>query len=488
MREHTRLLVFALMVAAVFTISPRELESAVTKLKTWSTGESLTAANLNSEFSNIYDNGEDLGWPATKAKDMDANAIQLDGDQDTTITADTDDQIDFAIGGADAVVFGHTSGNTGAAALFDSGAFTSTANTNIGRARVANSNALTVPAGTTSIAATLYLEEPNLVATGTITESATLYIEGAASEATTDYALIVDSGTARFDGTVQIGGTVDLNGNELIIDADADTSMTADSDDRLDIRIGGTDEVVMGLDGTNSSGAVTLDIRAMSSTANTNVSRLHVKSSNALTIPAGTTTIAAGTFLSEPNFTATGTITSAVNLYIADAPSEGGSNNYALWVDSGATQLDGTLAVEGNLTATLDISAATYSGAGVATQAEQETGTATDNVVVTGRQHFHQSAAKAWANFLVDGTLQDSYNVTSVAKDATGKWTVTWATDFADANYITVGNAESVVATSHNMLQFNTPAVGTVKIESLNGSSAASDPATGLYVAAFGDH
>ena len=35
--------------------------------------------------------------------------------------------------------------------------------------------------------------------------------------------------------------TVDVNGNELILDADADTSITADTDDTIDIKIGGSD-------------------------------------------------------------------------------------------------------------------------------------------------------------------------------------------------------------------------------------------------------
>ena len=41
----------------------------------------------------------------------------------------------------------------------------------------------------------------------------------------------------------------DINGDELILDADADTSITADTDDQIDIRIGGTDVVNI----TNSS-------------------------------------------------------------------------------------------------------------------------------------------------------------------------------------------------------------------------------------------
>lgn len=40
-----------------------------------------------------------------------------------------------------------------------------------------------------------------------------------------------------------IASSLDMNGNELILDADADTSITADTDDQIDFRIGGADEV-----------------------------------------------------------------------------------------------------------------------------------------------------------------------------------------------------------------------------------------------------
>ena len=66
----------------------------------------LTASDLNAEFNNILNNGEDLGWPATKAKDLNGFELILDADADTSITADTDDQIDFRIGGTDITVVG----------------------------------------------------------------------------------------------------------------------------------------------------------------------------------------------------------------------------------------------------------------------------------------------------------------------------------------------------------------------------------------------
>ncbi|HDZ38953.1 MAG TPA: hypothetical protein ENH62_11805 [Marinobacter sp.] len=70
-------------------------------MKTWIAGEVLSASDLNAEFNSILNNGEDLAWPATKAKDLDGQELILDSDGDTSITASTDDLIDFKIGGTD---------------------------------------------------------------------------------------------------------------------------------------------------------------------------------------------------------------------------------------------------------------------------------------------------------------------------------------------------------------------------------------------------
>ena len=43
---------------------------------------------------------------------------------------------------------------------------------------------------------------------------------------------------------------VDLNGVELLLDADADTSITADTDDRIDFKLGGVEHISL----NNSSG------------------------------------------------------------------------------------------------------------------------------------------------------------------------------------------------------------------------------------------
>ena len=48
---------------------------------------------------------------------------------------------------------------------------------------------------------------------------------------------------------VQTGSNIDMNGTELILDADGDTSITADSDDTINFKVGGTDRVTMDVNG-----------------------------------------------------------------------------------------------------------------------------------------------------------------------------------------------------------------------------------------------
>jgi len=45
------------------------------------------------------------------------------------------------------------------------------------------------------------------------------------------------------DGSNVMTGALDLNGNELILDTDGDTSITADTDDQIDFKIGGVDQL-----------------------------------------------------------------------------------------------------------------------------------------------------------------------------------------------------------------------------------------------------
>jgi len=64
---------------------------------------------------------------------------------------------------------------------------------------------------------------------------------------------------------VQTGSNIDMNGTELILDADGDTSITADTDDQIDFKTGGSDRVTIDSSGNLLVGTTNLDIRSSSS-------------------------------------------------------------------------------------------------------------------------------------------------------------------------------------------------------------------------------
>jgi hypothetical protein len=70
-------------------------------------------------------------------------------------------------------------------------------------------------------------------------------IDGAVDMAST----LAVTGVSTLTGNVALGGTLDMNGGELILDADADSSIHASSDDTINFKVGGTDRVTMDVNG-----------------------------------------------------------------------------------------------------------------------------------------------------------------------------------------------------------------------------------------------
>jgi hypothetical protein len=204
--------------------------------------------------------------PMTGDLDLAGNMIDLDADNDTSITADVDDQIDFEVGGSDVVPLTATDLNMGVHLNLDLGKrviFDTDEDSYIS----ADVDDLVVIAAAGS--AVCSFSSLGVVVANNVsvtTQGTGNIIVGNDVDLTTTGKVIMDADddsyfTATADDVVRVytshtlrmswynsgtlcDDTLDVNGYELILDADADTSITADSDDQIDVRIAGADEFV----------------------------------------------------------------------------------------------------------------------------------------------------------------------------------------------------------------------------------------------------
>jgi hypothetical protein len=115
----------------------------------------------------------------------------------------------------------------------------------------------------------------------------TLKITGGNGIAT---ALSGDTMTVSFDDDAVFNG-IDMNGSELFLDADKDTSITADTDDKIDFKIGGNDILtvtpgVLDLKNAGTASQIKLYCESNNAHAQTGIGAPHSESaSNTLTLP-----------------------------------------------------------------------------------------------------------------------------------------------------------------------------------------------------------
>lgn len=169
---------------------------ALSRVKTWISGEVLTASDLNSEFNNILNNPVSLISPLTGAIDFDGYAVTLDALAATQVVSSA------------AVSWNFTSGaKTGAPATTGSIA-------NWSAQTFTDSN--TAASGTAAAWTGFSIQRPTLAATNasvTTTAAATLYIPnaplaGTNQTITNSYALWVDDGVVRIDGNLTLNGSI----------------------------------------------------------------------------------------------------------------------------------------------------------------------------------------------------------------------------------------------------------------------------------------
>lgn len=166
----------------------------------------------------------------------------------------------------------------------------------------------------------------------------------------------------------------------------------------------------------------------------------------------------------------------------------GSSTNRAIatWNSTSGTVLfdnpNATIDSSGNITTTVQISAATIAGSMVASKSQQETGTAANLVVTPGNFKNNDGSAKAWVSFTGStGGVLASYNVTSVTHSSTGQFIVNFTTAFASSAYVCeISNFNSGGTALFGFLGIKT--ASTAPLTFLSNTFAVSDPATGEVV------
>jgi hypothetical protein len=131
--------------------------------------------------------------------------------------------------------------------------------------------------------------------------------------------------------------------------------------------------------------------------------------------------------------------------------------------------------------------------ADAATQAEQETGTATDKYVTPGRQQYHPSAAKFTlrADNVGNVDADNTWNIDSVTDTGTGVLTVTIDVDFGSAGYVVVSttfNDLSGTAASTDTINVRGSgfAAGSFVVDNVNLSTFTGTDPNGYMLCGFG--
>lgn len=103
--------------------------------------------------------------------------------------------------------------------------------------------------------------------------------------------------------------------------------------------------------------------------------------------------------------------------------------------------------------------------------------------------HIGDTTIKAWINFDGTGaaTIRDSYNISSIAYNGIGDYTINWDTDFANTYYAVAGSAGEAVTSKDNIFTINSSAVGSVVVVLIDASTSSADDSGVVSVIAIGD-
>lgn len=272
---------------------------AITRYKTFSDGQVLTAADMNGIQDQVINNEQAVGNPRTTSFDMDGQRLILSADGNTSLISSTSNKIDFRVQSADLFDIDGTTASSVNGLTFISSATGQAvriqakgSDTNVGvvlaskgtGAAVLRSNAVDVLTADGSTASSVNTLKVSSAATGT---NPVIAVQGS----DTNIGLTI---ATKGTGKVSMGA-LDINGNTFTIDGDADSSLRETSDDVLALRLQGFDafifdgDVASPVNGlTMTSAATTADpaIAAHGSDSNVNV-RLTPKGSGVVASAGG---------------------------------------------------------------------------------------------------------------------------------------------------------------------------------------------------------
>ena len=318
-------------------------------------------------------------------------------------------------------------------------------------------------------ASTLTLVDESSTSTSINLLTETLKITGGTGIAT---ALSGDTMTISFDNNAVFNG-LDMNGTELVLDADADTSITADTDDTIHFKIGGNDRITFttGIIDVKNDGAQS-QIRLYCESSNAHYAALQAPAHSAFsgnqtyTLPSS-----AGTLVGQGD---TGTVSNAM---LANSTVTFGTTAVALGASNtaiaGVTQLDvDNIRVNGNTISSTDSNGDIVldpNGSG-------DIDVNTSKIVnVTDPTANQDAATKAYVDSVANGLdVKDSVKVATAAALAAVTYNNGAGTLTADANGALTVDGVTMAVNDRILVKDQASAVqnGIYKVTATGGASA----------------
>ena len=291
----------------------------------------------------------------------------------------------------------------------------------------------------------------------------------------------------------------DINGDELILDADGDTSITADTDDQIDFRIAGTDDLRMTANAINVLSGTTLTIDSGATITNSGTANgfSSADPSSADGDSLGTASAEwSDLYLADGGIIYFGNDQDVTLTHVADEgltlkTAATASDTYpTLNIYTGSTDVDdndylgriefkapdegtGTDAVT-SVAAIYARAEADFSSSVNKTKLVFQTansGSATDSLSLTGDgRGVSQYTAKMWCAANGTGTVAiiDSHNVSSLSDHETGQLGMNYTVSMGNANYAPIVNAWQGYAATFGAMDIGT---STFKATCSNGSA-----------------